>query len=162
MLYSILEDLSRMYISSPNITFHSLKDLMSLLINFPVDRTPPMVTCPTDVTVEVDLGSGGRRVNWNEPTVSDNSGYFTLASNSHNPNDLLEVGLTVIAYVYTDAANNLNTCSFTVSIVEGKSRQKKGHTNVNLHARRKKGTRTCPLEPLGAPWSPWNPHPATR
>ena len=91
----------------------------NLLRVFSVDRTPPMVSCPADVTFEVDLGSGGKRVNWNEPTVSDNSGYFTLVSKSHDPNDVFQVGITVVIYIYNDFNNNVNSCSFIVSIVEG-------------------------------------------
>ena len=79
-----------------------------------------MVVCPDNMAFTIDFGSGGRRVTWTDPTVSDNSGSVTLVSNTHNSNDLFQVGQTTVTYIYRDASNNRNQCSFTVTITERK------------------------------------------
>ncbi|XP_071789474.1 adhesion G-protein coupled receptor G7-like [Asterias amurensis] len=82
------------------------------------DSTPPVVTCPADFSSEVQIGSSGKQESWALPTVTDNSGSFFYVSSTHNPNDFFPVGETTIMYTYRDASNNINTCSFTLTIVE--------------------------------------------
>ena len=85
-----------------------------------LDSTPPVVTCPAVFSSEVPIGSFGKQESWALPTVTDNSGSFFYVSSTHNPNDFFPVGETTIVYTYGDASNNINTCSFTLTIVEGK------------------------------------------
>ena len=94
-------------------------NVMIVLFIFSVDRTPPVVACPLDQTFEVAFGNTGRQVTWNLPTVTDNSGSFFLVSNTNNPNDVFQVGTNQVTYTYSDAANNENSCSFRVIIVQG-------------------------------------------
>ena len=85
-----------------------------------LDATPPVVTCPDDIRSEVPIGTSFRRETWALPTVTDNSGSFFLVSSNYDPNDVFQVGETIVTYTYRDAANNVNSCSFTIMIVEGK------------------------------------------
>ncbi|XP_033628133.1 hyalin-like isoform X2 [Asterias rubens] len=82
------------------------------------DSTPPVVTCPADVSSDVPNGTFSKQESWTLPTVTDNSGSFFLVSSTYNPNDFFPVGETTIMYTYRDASNNINTCSFTITIVE--------------------------------------------
>ena len=113
MRFTGLIDLTSLLIVTANISE------LNYFLYFSVDGTPPTVTCPADVTFDTVFGGVRRRVNWTEPTVSDNLGNFTLVSKSHNPNDFFNIGIAVVTYTYKDASNNVNSCTFTVSIVEG-------------------------------------------
>ncbi|XP_071789471.1 uncharacterized protein [Asterias amurensis] len=84
-----------------------------------LDSTPPVVTCPADFSSDIPIGSSGKQESWALPTATDNSGSVVFVSSTHNPNDFFPVGETTIMYTYRDASNNINTCSFTLTIVEG-------------------------------------------
>ena len=79
-----------------------------------------MVVCPSNQNEVIQFGAGGAVITWNNPTVSDNSGSFSLIESSHNSGNFLPTGQTVVTYRYADDAGNENSCSFVVNIVEGK------------------------------------------
>ena len=103
-----------------NLLLVILQVIDNPLITVAVDRVAPVVTCPDNLAFTVDFGAGGRSVTWTGPTVSDNSGSFTPVLNTHNPGQFFPTGQTAVTYIYQDAANNRNQCSFTVTITEGK------------------------------------------
>ncbi|XP_071785173.1 uncharacterized protein [Asterias amurensis] len=82
------------------------------------DPEPPMVVCPPNQNEVIQFGAGGAVITWNNPTVSDNSGSFSLIESSHNSGNFLPTGQTVVTYRYADDAGNENSCSFVVNIVE--------------------------------------------
>ena len=86
---------------------------------FSVDGIPPQVTCPADISHEIPFGTSGRQVSWSLPTITENAGSFTLVSSTNNPNDVFRVGSFLVTYTYRDTANNIGTCSFTVTITTG-------------------------------------------
>ncbi|KAJ8041572.1 Hyalin [Holothuria leucospilota] len=82
------------------------------------DTTPPTITgCPADVVEVIELGLPGAVINWIEPSASDISGTVNLIERSHAPTDILLVGQTIVTYVFSDPSGNMETCSFTVTIV---------------------------------------------
>ncbi|XP_072051852.1 hyalin-like [Amphiura filiformis] len=83
-----------------------------------VDNTNPVVTCPADVVKVVSLNAQNSRASWDPPSASDNSGEVFLVSNTHSPNDLFTVGITMVTYTYRDPSNNMGSCVFDVIIIE--------------------------------------------
>ena len=53
---------------------------------------------------------------WREPTVTDNSGLFTVTS-SHTPGFAFGIGTTTVMYSAVDASGNRNVFSFDVTVL---------------------------------------------
>jgi hypothetical protein len=82
-----------------------------------VDNVPPTVSCPGNITLNVNPGQCGAMANFSA-TATDNCGTATVAY-SQNPGTLFPVGVTTVTATATDAANNVSTpCSFTVTVVD--------------------------------------------
>ena len=78
-----------------------------------------MITgCPSNLRTTVELGTRGKRVSWTEPRATDQYGTPTKTA-SHQPGSEFLVGTTDVTYSFTDSANNVATCSFTVTIETG-------------------------------------------
>lgn len=92
------------------------------------DTTPPTIVCPANVTAACI-----HEVPTLIPTTSDNcgtivaqsytlSGATTAASPLTGINDASSenflAGTTTVTYTVTDESNNVNTCSFTVTITD--------------------------------------------
>jgi len=80
------------------------------------DNEPPTVAnCPTDITVANDPGTCFAIVNWFGPTFNDNCmGGSVVGTN--NSGDIFQLGTTVVSYTITDAAGNVEVCSFNVTV----------------------------------------------
>lgn len=116
-----------------NVTFtftHNSGDV------FPVGTTTVTITasddagntsdCSFDVTVEdtedpeitgcpADIASCDPTITWTAPTASDNCGVVSFTS-THNSGDVFPIGTTAVVYTATDAAGNVSTCGFDVTI----------------------------------------------
>ncbi len=84
-----------------------------------VDTTAPVITgCPADIVVGNAPGLCSNTVSWTAPLATDNCtdiGPVVLTSD-HNPGDVFAKGMTTVTYTATDAAGNVKTCSFTVTV----------------------------------------------
>jgi len=80
------------------------------------DTEAPMVTCPNDVTVAANATTCTATATWNIPNATDNCGNTTIASNTHAPGDVFELGTTTVTYIITDDAGNETECSFDVTV----------------------------------------------
>ena len=69
------------------------------------------------MVVNTDVGLATAEVSWVVPTVTDNSGYFTITA-SHDPYSTFGIGITNVTYKAVDASGNMALHSFTV-IVKG-------------------------------------------
>ena len=85
-----------------------------------VDSIPPVVSCIGDVFDTVTSNVNGKTVTWVEPTATDNSGIVSLSSRTHTPGSFFSVGSTPVTYTFTDGAGNSASCTFTVTITQGK------------------------------------------
>ncbi len=84
------------------------------------DVTPPIFTnCPTDTTVQQNE-SGGAKVTWTAPIVSDNCTPTALISVSSTPGSgsLFSLGTTLVTYMATDTSRRTAQCSFKVRVTE--------------------------------------------
>ncbi|XP_071826140.1 hyalin-like isoform X5 [Apostichopus japonicus] len=86
-----------------------------------VDTTPPvLLSCPSNITVTVDVGQESVAVSWQPPTAEDLGGQV-FQSDMLNPNDTFMIGVTEVVYEFADAANNRVSCTFTITVVESDS-----------------------------------------
>jgi len=84
-----------------------------------IDNTPPVLSCPGNVTVYTGPGRNtcNQLATWTAPTPTDNCGIQSLAANK-NPGDQFPIGNTTVTYTATDVNNNTSTCSFTVTVID--------------------------------------------
>ncbi|MBL7822498.1 MAG: HYR domain-containing protein, partial [Saprospiraceae bacterium] len=94
-----------------------------------VDITPPVITCPPNVTLNAVSGSCEQTHSWTVPVPTDACGIMSLVvSTSNNTVNvitigttafaLFPVGTTTVTYTATDVNGNTAACSFTVTIVD--------------------------------------------
>ncbi len=76
---------------------------------------PLISNCPSQITINNETGHCSAAASWNEPTATDNCDVFSLSGN-HNSGDVFPVGNTLVTYTVTDIHNNINTCSFEITI----------------------------------------------
>ena len=80
------------------------------------DIEPPTVTgCPDDIVVPNDPGDCSAFVTWDPPTFSDNCEVLSVESKP-SPGSLFPIGTTNVLYEAIDAAGNITTCMFTVTV----------------------------------------------
>jgi large repetitive protein len=83
------------------------------------DKELPMITCPADITANNESGKCGAVVSYQAPKGSDNcSGATTKLSAGLGSGAFFPVGVTTETYTVTDAAGNMATCSFKVTILD--------------------------------------------
>ncbi len=79
------------------------------------DQTPPVLTCPANITVNTTVGSCTAVVNFT-PTATDNcNGLVTIVSLPAS-GSLFPIGTTTVNNTATDACGNSSTCSFTITV----------------------------------------------
>lgn len=85
---------------------------------FVTDGSFPIINgCPTNITVSNDIGVCGAFISWIDPSVTDNCPGATIVVTQGLPNNsVFPIGTTTIIYTATDAALNVVTCSFTVTV----------------------------------------------
>lgn len=86
----------------------------------PIDLTPPMVSCPSNIVVNVPFGTESALVNIEIPVASDNCGSYVLINDYTGDDDataVYPVGETLVIFTATDNSGNSSSCSFTVNIV---------------------------------------------
>lgn len=100
-------------------------DVCTFLVT--TDGTPPpaelTLNCQGDFTVSAPSGSTGTAVNWSEPVTSTtctlNQGIVTVTQTAGPANGSeLSIGTTTISYEATDACDNVQTCSFVITVIE--------------------------------------------
>ena len=82
----------------------------------PADTDGPNISRMDDKVHRVTECASNATVTWSEPTVSDNSGYYTLISN-HTPGQTFPYGNTEVTYTATDPSNNMGSVNFTVTVI---------------------------------------------
>ncbi|XP_072044902.1 hyalin-like [Amphiura filiformis] len=81
-----------------------------------VDNEDPLFSnTPSDITVDTESGLSTAVVTWTEPTVTDNSGDYTVTSN-YNSGYRFPLGTTRVRYYAWDASGNNVTSEFNVTI----------------------------------------------
>ena len=72
--------------------------------------------CPSDIVID-DATTVELRVNWQQPTVTDNSGMSPSVTSNRHSGDLFAVpGSFDVVYQAEDASGNKATCSFRITL----------------------------------------------
>jgi gliding motility-associated-like protein len=80
------------------------------------DQIKPVLSgCPSDIVVNANA-SCQATVTWTPPTTSDNCAGIVSLTSTRNPGTVFSKGTTVVTYTARDAANNISTCSFNVTV----------------------------------------------
>ncbi|MBX2890181.1 MAG: HYR domain-containing protein [Saprospiraceae bacterium] len=81
------------------------------------DVQPPTITCPANIVRNNDPNQCGAIVTYATPTFSDNCPGVTIQQIAGLPSgSFFPVGTTTNVFKATDAAGNMSTCSFTVTV----------------------------------------------
>jgi len=82
-----------------------------------LDQEPPVFTyCPSDIAID-DVTTPEHSVEWQEPTITDNSGVSPSVSSNRQSGALFAVpGSYEVLYVAIDASGNEATCSFRITL----------------------------------------------
>jgi|GEM_PF-4341943 len=94
-----------------------LNTTCSFIVNVFDTIRPSIYVCPSNITVPVSTGCEGVAT-WIEPSVFDNCSGLSIASNFQSGHSF-PLGTTAVNYTITDPSSNSNTCSFTVTVVDG-------------------------------------------
>ncbi|MDZ7848378.1 MAG: HYR domain-containing protein [Owenweeksia sp.] len=76
---------------------------------------PQLLNMPSDTTMEAVAGQCGKTVYFGMPSSSDNCANGSFSS-THQPGQFFSVGTTRIRFTVQDAAGNMDTASFTITI----------------------------------------------
>lgn len=87
-----------------------------------VDNEKPTIMCPSNITVNNDSSMCDAVVNYTAPVGTDNcSGVTTVMTSGLASGSTFPVGTTTVVYTVTDAANNIDSCSFIVTVVDAEA-----------------------------------------
>jgi len=85
------------------------------------DGVPPVITCPSNITVFNSIGFCGANVSYSSPSSSDNCGDVIVVQTAGLASgSFFAVGTTTNVFKSTDESGNTATCSFTVTVVDNK------------------------------------------
>lgn len=83
-----------------------------------METVPPQITaCPANMTVSLPASSCSVPGGWAAPQASDNCAITSFTS-THEPTDLLPVGVTEVTYTAIDKYGNVSTCAFSVTVTD--------------------------------------------
>ncbi|WP_217694761.1 HYR domain-containing protein [Algoriphagus marinus] len=83
-----------------------------------VEEIKPVITnVPANINIDNDANTCGAVVTWTEPDAADNCGIATFTSNRQSGETFPE-GETIVTYTATDIHGNVETASFTVTVID--------------------------------------------
>jgi len=84
-----------------------------------LEDVPPVIDCPSDITVDSDPGLCSAIVSYNEPVGTDNcGGAITSIIEGFPSGSAFPVGTTLVTYQVTDISGNTASCSFDITVVD--------------------------------------------
>ncbi|XP_070537263.1 hyalin-like [Ptychodera flava] len=81
------------------------------------DIENPSIICPEDIEEYTDLGEDTALVTWSQPNATDNSGSVNVTSNYQQGSNFV-IGSTVVYYNASDPYGNVDSCLFTVTVID--------------------------------------------
>ncbi len=84
------------------------------------DTISPTINCPLNKTVEVDVTTCSKMVEFDTVQVNDNCSVFNVTETSNTglySGAQFPLGTTTLTYTVTDVSGNTNQCSFTIDVV---------------------------------------------
>ena len=89
---------------------------MILYCHFRLDEEKPVLTCPEDVTSNLDEGLSTANVTFDTANVTDNSEVDLTATPSIQSGSTFDEGDNVVYFNATDRSGNTGMCMFTVTV----------------------------------------------
>ncbi|MBI6116471.1 HYR domain-containing protein [Salegentibacter maritimus] len=88
-----------------------------------VDKTPPIITCPQNITGKIPAGEDSIEINYTLPSVLDNCSQNLVPELISGPESGSEFqeGTYKIEFEVTDEANNTETCDFTITVSQAEA-----------------------------------------
>jgi hypothetical protein len=84
-----------------------------------VDNETPTISCPSNLSMNNDIGVCGAIVNYSLPVFNDNCpGANLVRTAGPASGSVFPVGVTTVTHQVTDASGNTASCSFTVTVVD--------------------------------------------
>jgi gliding motility-associated-like protein len=81
------------------------------------DVTPPVLTCPGNITLQADVNMGCRIIaGFTTPSITDACDQNPVLTSNYLPTDTLPIGVTTIEYSAKDSGGNIGSCSFVVTV----------------------------------------------
>jgi uncharacterized repeat protein (TIGR01451 family) len=82
-----------------------------------LDNTPPVISCPSNITLESTCPSGAIAT-YTAPVGTDNcAGATTTRTAGGASGSVFPIGTTTVTHTVTDASGNSASCSFTVTVL---------------------------------------------
>ncbi|XP_070537270.1 hyalin-like [Ptychodera flava] len=81
------------------------------------DVENPSILCPDDIEEYTDPGEDTAVVTWSQPNATDNSGSVNVTSNYQQGSNFV-IGSTVVYYNASDPYGNVDSCLFTVTVID--------------------------------------------
>lgn len=83
------------------------------------DSIKPVITCPGNMKQNIDSGACGAIVSYARPVANDNcSGTSIKLISGYDSAAFFPAGVTRVTWQATDNAGNIDSCSFTVTVVD--------------------------------------------
>ncbi|MFN8289052.1 MAG: HYR domain-containing protein [Chitinophagaceae bacterium] len=82
------------------------------------DQTPPVITCPANITAVTPAGSCTVPVSFNVTATDNCIGTVTIVSVPAS-GTAFPIGITTVTSTATDVCGNSSTCTFTVTVTDG-------------------------------------------
>jgi hypothetical protein len=83
-----------------------------------VDNQPPVISCPTNMTVNTDLNNCSAIVSYSVSASDNCPGQVFAQSGGLQSGGVFPLGTTANSFIATDASGNTATCTFTVTVVD--------------------------------------------
>ncbi|CAL66806.1 secreted protein containing hyalin domain [Christiangramia forsetii KT0803] len=98
------------------------------------DNEDPTISCPSDISQNVDAGICGAAVTFETPAGFDNSGDVSVEQTAGlESGDVFPVGATTVTFTATDAAGNSVNCSFIVTVADDEAPVIEDMDNITLN-----------------------------
>ncbi len=86
------------------------------------DATPPVISCPANITRNNSPGLCGANVTFAAATATDNCGAPTVTQTAGGASgSFFAVGTSTVTFTATDGAGNSSSCSFTVTVEDNEA-----------------------------------------
>lgn len=87
------------------------------------DTIAPVITCPSNIITDNDVGVCEAVVVFADATATDNADPNPIVTQTMGPlsGDAFPVGVTIIEFTAEDASGNMSACTFTITVVDAEN-----------------------------------------
>jgi|GEM_PF-1074431 len=125
------------------------------------DQTPPVITCPSNITVSTPIGSCTAVVTYTVTATDNCAGAVTIVSNPAS-GSTFQIGTTTVTATATDVCGNTSSCTFTVTVLDAQIPVISAHPQTRNICTGEDATFSITAAPANGPnnltyqWQIWN------